>query len=45
MEDTALKRATQNRSASSVNLFEEETEEIDGIEVYQTTEENEEEDY
>ena len=45
MEDTALKRATQNRSASSVNLFEEETEEIDGIEVYQTIEENEEADY
>lgn len=44
MEDTALKRATQNRSASSVNLFEEETEEIDGIEVYQTIQDNEEED-
>ncbi len=42
MEDTALKRATTNRSASSVDLFAEE-EEIDGIEVYQNAIENEEE--
>ena len=42
MEDTALKRATTNRSASSVDLFADE-EEIDGIEVYQNAIENEEE--
>ena len=41
MEDTALKRATQNRSTSTVNLFEEE-EEIDGIEVFQQEETEEE---
>ena len=34
MEDTSLKRATQNRAASSVNLFSDE-DEMDGIEVYQ----------
>ena len=33
MEDTSLKRGTQNKSAKSINLFEEE-EEIDGIEVF-----------
>jgi hypothetical protein len=42
MEDTALKRATTNRSASSVDLFADE-EEIDGIEVYQNAIQDEEE--
>ena len=42
MEDTAMKRATQNRVSSSFDLFSEE-DEIDGIEVYQNAE-NEEED-
>ena len=41
MEDTAMKRATQNRVSSSFDLFSEE-EEIDGIEVYQNTDEDEE---
>ena len=39
-EDTALSRATQNRSASSIDLFADE-EEIDGIEVFQQTLEEE----
>lgn len=42
MEDTALKRATTNRSVSSVDLFADE-EEIDGIEVYQNAIDDEEE--
>ncbi len=37
LEDTALRRATTNRSASSVDLFVDE-EEIDGIEVFQQIE-------
>jgi hypothetical protein len=41
MIDTALKRATHNRSTSTVNLFEEE-DEIDGIEVFQQEETEEE---
>ena len=41
MEDTALKRATTNRSVSTVDLFAEE-EEIDGIEVLQIQEKEEE---
>lgn len=41
MEDTALKRATTNRSASAVDLFADE-EEIDGIQVFQQIEEDEE---
>lgn len=40
MEDTALKRATTTRSASSVNLFAEE-EEIDGIELLQINDNDE----
>jgi hypothetical protein len=39
-EDTALTRATHNRSASSIDLFADE-EEIDGIEVFQQTLEEE----
>jgi len=42
MVDTALKRATHNRSTSTANLFEEE-DEIDGIEVFHQEEETEEE--
>jgi hypothetical protein len=41
MEDTALKRATTNRSVSTVDLFSDE-EEIDGIEVLQIQEKEEE---
>jgi hypothetical protein len=40
MEDTALRRATTTRSASSVNLFAEE-EEIDGIELLQINDNDE----
>jgi hypothetical protein len=41
-EDTALSRATTNRSISSVNLFESEEDEIDGIEIFQQNEEEDE---
>jgi DNA gyrase/topoisomerase IV subunit A len=41
MEDTSMKRATQNRSTKTVNLFVED--EIDGIEVFDGVEEEDEE--
>ncbi len=45
MEDTSLKRATQNRSNSITDLFVDEDEEmvVDGIEVFSQVKENEEE--